>query len=129
VIATTGIDAGASDTIAPRAAEVTSPARDRTAEFDHHGRANRCHVFSVHPSTGALSATSLTSDTWLDHRGEVIKTAAPGGRITQEAHEGGGRVPAVNVGVSPSSQKQSVDIVRLSVTLYTRFGLLEQDHA
>ena len=95
MIATTGIDTGVSDTIAPRAAEVGPPARDRTAESDHQGRADRRHVFSVDPSTGALSATSLTSDTWFDHRGEVIKTAEPGGLITKEAHEGVGRVPVV----------------------------------
>ena len=51
----------------------------------------RPKVYSINPSTGAASSAALTSDTWYDHRGNVIKTAAPGGLVTKMVYDEAGR--------------------------------------
>ena len=65
-----------------------------TASFDEQGRLYRTNEFEVNPSTGAISTYSLETDTWFDHRGDVIKTTEPGGLTTKNAYDGAGRVTA-----------------------------------
>jgi len=60
--------------------------------FDDQGRAYKTQTFSVDSTTGAVSSTALTSNTWFDHRGDVIKTAQPGGLVSKSAYDGAGRV-------------------------------------
>lgn len=63
-----------------------------TTDYDDLGRAYATHVFSVDPSTGTVSSTSLTAGTWFDKRGNVIKTVQPGGLTTKFVVDGAGRV-------------------------------------
>src|SRR5260370_30102061 len=63
-----------------------------TYDYDDQGRLFRTHTFSVDQTNGTVSANSLTSDTFYDHRGEVIETAAPGGLVTKTQYDGAGRV-------------------------------------
>jgi RHS repeat-associated protein len=63
-----------------------------TTEYDDQGRVFRTHVYSVDQTNGTVSTTSLTTNTWYDHRGNIIKTAAPGGLVTKMQYDGAGRV-------------------------------------
>jgi RHS repeat-associated protein len=62
-----------------------------TTEYDDQGRIFRTHVYEVDQSTGTVSTSSLTTNTWYDHRGHVVKTAAPGGLVTKTQYDGVGR--------------------------------------
>jgi hypothetical protein len=44
-----------------------------TSSFDEQGRVYRTQTFSVNQSDGTISTNSLTSNTWYDRRGNVIK--------------------------------------------------------
>jgi RHS repeat-associated protein len=59
--------------------------------FDDQGRAYQSKVFSVDPSSGSVSTNALTTNTWLDHRGQVIKSSAPGGLVMKYQYDGAGR--------------------------------------
>ncbi|MFO0848770.1 MAG: hypothetical protein U0871_09480 [Gemmataceae bacterium] len=61
------------------------------ASFDELGRAYRTQVYGVDPSSGSVSTYALTTDLWFDNRGNVVKTAAPGGLVTKTAYDGAGR--------------------------------------
>jgi RHS repeat-associated protein len=63
-----------------------------TTQYDDQGRAFRTDTYSVDPASGAVSASSLTSATWYDHRGDAIKTVAPGGPVAKNRYDGAGRV-------------------------------------
>src|SRR5262249_35830183 len=52
-----------------------------TTSFDEQGRVYRTQTYSVDQTTGSISSSALTTDTWYDHRGEVLKTAQPGGLV------------------------------------------------
>jgi RHS repeat-associated protein len=65
-----------------------------TTDYDEQGRAYRTSTFSVDSATGAASANALTTNAWYDRRGDVIKTAAPGGLVTKAQYDGAGRVVA-----------------------------------
>jgi RHS repeat-associated protein len=66
--------------------------RARTASsYDEQGRVYLTQVYSVNPSTGAVSTTSLNTNTWFNHRGLVIETSQPGGLKTKNAYDGAGR--------------------------------------
>jgi YD repeat-containing protein len=58
--------------------------------FDDQGRAYQNVVYDVSPTTGAVS-TSLVSNTYRNHRGEVIATSGPGGLWNKSSFDGAGR--------------------------------------
>jgi len=62
------------------------------ASYDEQGRVYQSQTFSVNPSTGAVSTTALTTNTWYGHRGQVLATAAPGGLVQKAQTDGAGRV-------------------------------------
>src|SRR5262249_50776642 len=62
-----------------------------TAAYDEQGRAYQTQVYSVNPSSGAVSSSALTTNVWFDHRGHVLKTAAPGGLVQKVQYDGAGR--------------------------------------
>jgi RHS repeat-associated protein len=66
-----------------------------TTSYDELGRAYRTQTYGVDPSTGAVSANALTTNTWYDLRGNVIKTSAPGGLVEKTAYDGAGRATTV----------------------------------
>src|SRR5207302_5987234 len=63
-----------------------------TTSYDDQQRKYQTQVFVVNQTTGALSSTGLTTSTWYDHRGNAIKSAAPGGVVTKKQYDGAGRV-------------------------------------
>ena len=66
-----------------------------TTLYDELGRTYRTQIWSVDPSSGSASTYALATDTWFDSRGNVIKTAAPGGLVTKTAYDGAGRAVTV----------------------------------
>jgi RHS repeat-associated protein len=63
-----------------------------TASYDDQEQVYQSNVWSVDPSSGAVSTNALHTDTWYDSRGDVIKTVAPGGLVTKGQYDGAGRV-------------------------------------
>src|SRR5207253_5650208 len=49
------------------------------------------NVFSVDPYNGTVSANSLVTNTWYNHRGLVVKSAPPGAAVTKTSYDGAGR--------------------------------------
>ena len=68
---------------------------ETTTEYDEQGRVYQTNTYSVDQTNGTVSANSLTTNTWYDHRGDVIKTSAPGGLVTKSVTDGPGRVTNV----------------------------------
>jgi RHS repeat-associated protein len=62
-----------------------------TSAFDEQGRDYQDQTFSVNQSTGAVSSNALTTNTYRDHRGDVIETVAPGSPVAKTAYDGAGR--------------------------------------
>src|SRR5262249_27872843 len=62
-----------------------------TSSYDDQGRVYQSQTFSVNQSTGAVSSNALTTKSWYNHRGQVIKTAQPGGLVTKTQYDGAGR--------------------------------------
>src|SRR5262249_38912255 len=63
-----------------------------TASFDEQGRVYRLNTFGVNQSDGTVSSNSLAINFWYGHRGQVLKTSAPGGLVSKAAYDGAGRV-------------------------------------
>jgi RHS repeat-associated protein len=59
--------------------------------YDDQSRTYQAQVFSVNPTTGAVSSTALTTNSWFNHRGFVIATSQPGGLVLKTAYDGAGR--------------------------------------
>ena len=76
---------------APAAGRLRTQAVTR---YDELGRVYRSEMSSVDPVTGAVGTYPLTSDVWYDARGQVVKTASPGGLVQKSAYDGVGRVTA-----------------------------------
>src|SRR5262249_42191939 len=62
-----------------------------TASYDDQRRVYQSQTFSVNQSTGSISTNALTAAVWRDHRGQVIKTAQPGGLVTKMQYDGARR--------------------------------------
>ncbi|MEM1026511.1 MAG: LamG-like jellyroll fold domain-containing protein [Planctomycetota bacterium] len=69
-----------------------------TAAYDELGRVYRSNTFAVDPANGTVSANTLGTDVWYDARGQVVKTAAPGGVVTKSDYDGAGRLIATYTG-------------------------------
>jgi RHS repeat-associated protein len=65
-----------------------------TTEYDDQGRVFRTHNYDVNQTTGTISTNSLTTNTFYDHRGNVIEKSHPGGQVTKTQYDGTDR-PAV----------------------------------
>ncbi|HLJ96277.1 MAG TPA: SBBP repeat-containing protein, partial [Gemmataceae bacterium] len=66
--------------------------RARTDTFyDDQGRVYQTQTYDVNQSTGALSSSTLVTNTWYDHRGHVIKVSPPGGPTTKTSYDGADR--------------------------------------
>jgi YD repeat-containing protein len=68
---------------------------ETTTEYDEQGRVYQTNTYSVDQTSGTVSANSLSTNTWYDHRGDVIKTSAPGGLVTKSVTDGAGGVTNV----------------------------------
>lgn len=65
-----------------------------TVSYDEQLRPYRSSVFSVDPANGTVSSDSLDTDVWYDRRGNVIKTAGPGGVVNKNTYNGVGWITA-----------------------------------
>jgi RHS repeat-associated protein len=63
-----------------------------TTQYDDQRRVYQTNQFSVDQGNGTVSTTSLNTNNWYDHRGNLIKTSPPGGQVTKTAYDGAGRV-------------------------------------
>jgi RHS repeat-associated protein len=61
-----------------------------TTQYDDQGRVYQTNTFSVDQNNGTVSTNSLTTGTWVDHRGNVLKVVQPGGPVTKYAYNGAG---------------------------------------
>ena len=83
--------------------EMDRRARTATA-YDNQQRVYRTSVFNVvqsGPNAGTLlpsdaSPYTLTTNTWYDHRGNVIKVSQPGGQVTKTTYDGANRAIVVH---------------------------------
>jgi RHS repeat-associated protein len=66
-----------------------------TTAYDNQGRVYQSNVFSVDQSNGTVSANNLTTNTWYNHRGLVVKVSPPGGLVTKTTYDGAGRPTVV----------------------------------
>ena len=62
-----------------------------TAAYDEQQRVYQEKMFSVDPSTGAVSSNALTSNSWYDARNFPIKSSDPGGLVAKAEFDGVGR--------------------------------------
>src|SRR5262249_45106093 len=62
-----------------------------TMTYDDQGRVYQTNVYSVDQSQGTVSANSLVTNTWYNHRGLVVKVAPPGAAVTKTSYDGTGR--------------------------------------
>jgi RHS repeat-associated protein len=65
------------------------------ASYDDQGRVYQAQQYGVNPSTGSVSTYALTTNTFYNHRGAVIKTSEPGGLVTKTTYDGAGRATVV----------------------------------
>jgi RHS repeat-associated protein len=66
--------------------------RAQTAtNFDEQQRVYQTVVYDVNQSTGSVSSTGLTTNTYYNHRGQVIEVSEPGGLVTKDQYDGAGR--------------------------------------
>ena len=66
-----------------------------TAQYDDQGRVYQTNTYDVNQTTGAISTNSLTTNTFYDHRGNVIEESNPGGLVTKTQYDGVGRATVV----------------------------------
>jgi YD repeat-containing protein len=60
--------------------------------YDDQRRVYQTQTYSVDPVSGTVSTNFLTSNTYYNHRGQVIETAPPGGPVTKTQYDGAGRL-------------------------------------
>lgn len=61
--------------------------------FDNRNQVYQTQVYAVDPTDGTVGY-ALSTNTWHDKRGNVIKTSAPGGLVQKFVYDGVGRVVA-----------------------------------
>src|SRR5262249_14348058 len=66
----------------PQAPSASLLRAQAVTSYDEQGRVYRTQVYSVNPSSGSVSSSALKTDVWYGRRGQVLKTAAPGGLVT-----------------------------------------------
>ncbi|HEV2292459.1 MAG TPA: RHS repeat-associated core domain-containing protein [Tepidisphaeraceae bacterium] len=84
------LDVNDADGVPDRIADGNRRAKT-SMEYDEQGRLFRSTVHSVNQSTGATTSGGLATDYWYDRRGNIIKSAQPGGLVMKMAYDGAGR--------------------------------------
>jgi uncharacterized delta-60 repeat protein/RHS repeat-associated protein len=59
--------------------------------FDDQGRVYKTQTFGIDPSSGSVSTYALTTNTWFDPRGNVMKVSSPGGVVTKYTYDSANR--------------------------------------
>ena len=57
-----------------------------TIEYDDQGREYQSNTFDVNPTNGNVSTSSLTTNFYYDHLGDLIATSSPGGLWTKDVY-------------------------------------------
>ena len=63
-----------------------------TIGYDDQGGIYQTQQYDVNQSTGAVSASALTTNLYDDHRGDLIAESDPGGLWTKDQYDGAGRL-------------------------------------
>jgi YD repeat-containing protein len=79
----------------PQAPSASLLRAQTVTSFDDQGRVYQVQTYSVDPSSGTVSTYALTTNTWYNHRGQLIKESDPGGLVTKDSYDGAGRVTVV----------------------------------
>jgi RHS repeat-associated protein len=85
----------------------------QSKEFDDQGRVFKSETFSVDPTNGTISSGALTSETWFDKRGNVIKTSSPSGLVSKMRYDGAGRLK-VSYSTDGASDSSWTDATQVS---------------
>src|SRR5205085_5471465 len=59
--------------------------------YDDQGRPYRTYSYNVDQVTGSISSAVQTSQTWYDHRGQVVETVDANGLVEKKQYDGAGR--------------------------------------
>src|SRR5258705_379487 len=68
-----------------------TPRAHTTDYYDDQGRVYLEQTFSIDQTNGTISTNSLNTNSWYNHRGEVIKVSQPGGLVSKAIYDGAGR--------------------------------------
>jgi RHS repeat-associated protein len=60
--------------------------------FDNQGHVYQSQTFNVNQSTGAVASTPMTTQTYYDHRGDVVAQVGPSGTWTKDVYDGADRL-------------------------------------
>src|SRR5262249_48934909 len=74
----------------PQAPSASLLRAQAATNYDDPGRPYQSLVYDVNPTTGVVT-TSLVSNTYYNHRGEVMATSRPGGLWAKSSFDGAGR--------------------------------------
>ncbi len=74
------------------ASDSTKLRAETLVSYDDQGRVYQRQTYSVDQSAGSLSTNTLTTNTFYDHRGNLIATYSPGGVVRKSVYDGAGRV-------------------------------------
>ena len=93
--------------------------------YDELGQPYQAQQYDVNPSTGAVSGTALTTNTYYDTRGNVVAVSAPGGQWTKTQYDGAGRPTygyttdgAGGTGYTAATGVSSDDVLTQTQTVY-----------
>jgi RHS repeat-associated protein len=97
--------------------------------YDEQGRVYQTVVYDVNQSTGVVSSSGLTTNTYYNHRGQVIETSQPGGLVDKKQYDGADRVTedyqtdgGNNTSWSNASSVASDNVLEQTDTQYDKDG-------
>ncbi len=102
---------------------------ETVASYDDQGRMYQSQTYSVDQSAGTLSSNTLTTNTFYDHRGNMIATYSPGGIVRKSFYDGAGRLVetangdgATDSGWSSASSLSGNNVLEESLYTYDNNG-------
>jgi RHS repeat-associated protein len=75
----------------PNAPSASLLRAQEATNYDDQGRVYQTIVYDVNQSTGSVSSTGLTTNTYYNHRSQVIEVSQPGGEVQKYQFDGAGR--------------------------------------
>jgi RHS repeat-associated protein len=99
--------------------------------YDDQGRVYQTQVGKVDPVNGGSPSAFLTTNIWYNHRGDVLKTSAPGGLVTKLAYDGVERVTTqyTSDGGGDTSWSDAGNVTSDNVLEQTEFTYDKNDNA
>ena len=99
----------------------------RTTAYDDQGRVYRTDTYSVDPTNGTVSSTSLMTGVWYNHRGQVIKTVQPGETMTTPGTCCGSVGPTGTAIGCSSGGCQTAGVASVAMTSASALGLVTKN--